>query len=223
MTTTFKDSTGKVKQLPTEYPHGTLARYNQRCRCEPCKKAQRLYAAELRARHAIGQANPIVSATRARNHIWRLKKAGVGQVWLHRASGVRLTTIQEIRTGKKRRIRKDTERAILAVTADAGRWVEGSRYLSMIDHMVELGFPKSWIAERVRWKKGSNLRHGRSVGNCLGVGRGERISRRSAEKIEQLYRTLKERGWLTEEHARVVRRDRSRHGPKRTVRKELVA
>jgi hypothetical protein len=210
----FRDSTGRIKEIRLVQPHGTVARYNAGCRCEDCCYAESCYGKELRVRHNIGLANPIVPATKARNHILRLQREGLGQVRLSWASGVRLTTIQEIRTKQKTRIRKDTQDAILGVSLEASRYVterENKQCWRMLDHMVELGFPKTWIAERTRWKPSGQLKHGRAP-KTMQYQRGRRFDRRTATKIQNLYSLLKQRGWLNSESARRVRYHRSYWG-----------
>lgn len=94
------------------------------------------------------------SAPRA--HILKLSRAGVGRHALSEASDVRATTIQEIRSGKNRQIRKRTESRILSVTAAAGAGgalVPAGPTWRRINRLLREGFTRAEIARRLGYKR----------------------------------------------------------------------
>lgn len=133
-------------------PHGNDTKGG--CRCDPCRDAQRVYNRELRQRIVPAY----VGATRARDHIAALAAAGVGLKQVARASGVSHGALSKLVYGPgagrppSKRIRPETEQAILAVqpnAAAAGARVPAARTWELIDEMVAAGVPKVRIAELI--------------------------------------------------------------------------
>src|SRR5436309_15772874 len=95
---------------PASHPHGTRARYVAlKCRCDACRAANTAYYHVVKAR---GQR---VSAARARYHLAQLSALGVGYKSVAAASDVAKGLLREIISGRRDRIREETERRILAV------------------------------------------------------------------------------------------------------------
>jgi hypothetical protein len=97
--------------------------------------------------------NGLVPADRARLHLFLLGKSRVGRRAVHKKSGVAQTLLKEVRTGRKTRIRKNTEARILAVseqdtlpgTPVSARWV-----WSVISQMQSsFGFSKAALAKKM--------------------------------------------------------------------------
>lgn len=124
--------------------------------------------------------NGLVSADRARRHLFRLSRAGVGRRAVSDAADVSMTVILKIRTRRKRQIRAETERRILSLTADAragGSLVPARRTNQRIQKLLDEGFTKTELARRL----GSQARQ-----PALQLGRGS-ITATNAMKVERLY------------------------------------
>lgn len=59
--------------------------------------------------------NGLVSAQKAKDHLLGLSEQGVGKRVVGALSGVALTVIMDIKSGKKKQVRADTEKAIMKV------------------------------------------------------------------------------------------------------------
>ena len=150
--------------------HGTRAKYSiDKCRCEPCTLANRLYARErerrlARIRYGIEVAEPTyIDAEEARQQILWLSSVGIGRRRIHEVSGVALTSIQKIASGELRRIRPITAERILAVHKGAalpGSWTDAKETWRLIDEMVAHGIPKRQIALGIG-QQGPGLQVGR--------------------------------------------------------------
>lgn len=142
------------REHTVKYEHGTHAAYVlDRCRCEPCRAANRDY--ERERAHRIEPA--YISAGPARAHIADLAEAGVGLKQIAKASGLSQGTLWKLvygvrGRGPSRRIRKATHDKIIAVTprdrADGAR-VPAGPVLALVDEMVAAGVPRVRIAEAI--------------------------------------------------------------------------
>jgi len=107
---------GIAKVASERFAHGTRARYvSGRCRCDDCRRANREYA---RGR-SRSEPNGLVDAEPARAHLLELSANGIGRRAVAAACDVALSVLQDVRTGRKPRIRAETSRRILAVDAGA--------------------------------------------------------------------------------------------------------
>ena len=125
--------------------------------------------------------NGLVSAGRVRQHLRRLRAAGVGRDTVADISGIGATTIDEIRSGRARRIRRSTERAILKVTKDAmteAKLVPASQVWDQIEKLIrDDGFTKAEIARRLGLKTAA-LQFKKTRMTARTVARFERFVRR---------------------------------------------
>lgn len=171
-----------LSELGARRPHGDRLRYMAGCRCLPCRAANSRYESGRQAARKGGDWNGLVSAKRARAHILKLSRQGVGRRAIAEASDVGATVIFQIRSGKKLRIRKRTEKKILSVTAAAvagGALVPAERTLRLINRLIQVeGFTKAEIARRLGYKT-----------EKLQIKPGL-ICARTAVAIERLYRRL---------------------------------
>lgn len=142
--------------------HGDRARYvagpdendvaGRGCRCRLCRAAVSAYEQERRQRIEPAY----VSAGPAREHLAMLSERGVGLKTVAAVSGVSHGALTKIvygastrGRGPSKRIRPDTARRILAVTAAAaaaGARVDAGPTWALIDEMLAAGIPKSRIA-----------------------------------------------------------------------------
>jgi len=104
-----------IGRLAEEKPHGTRMRYMAGCRCRHCRTANAEYMRTRARARREGDWNGLVPAPPARRHIKMLSQLGIGRIVLAKMCGIAQTTIQEIKSGTKRSIRKHTETAILSI------------------------------------------------------------------------------------------------------------
>ena len=139
-----------VGELAANRLHGDRLRYLAGCKCTDCRKANSRYESQRQAARRAGDWNGIVSAKRARRHILKLSRIGVGRRAIAAASDVGETTIQEVRSRKKLHIRARTERRILDVTPDMisdRALVPAGALWKRIGHLLEEGYTKRRIAQ----------------------------------------------------------------------------
>jgi hypothetical protein len=100
--------------------HGTRARYvGAKCRCAPCREANRVYRAEHDRAKLYGRYDDLVDAGPVRAHLWGLYLDGLGTRRIAELADVSRTTISSIRGTKRgkpvQRVRKETAAAIMAI------------------------------------------------------------------------------------------------------------
>lgn len=133
---------------------------------------------------AEAAANYLVPTTRARRHLRRLSKLGVGYKSVAAASSVATSICAEILSGAKKQIRLSTERALLRVDegarADASLVDAAPTWAILSKLLDEDGFTKRELARRLGFQGSSP---------ALQIGRGK-ILARTAHKVERFYRML---------------------------------
>lgn len=100
--------------------HGTFSEYDRGCRCKPCGYAMSQHQAAVRARVKNGTADLTVSAEAAQKHLEWLSSKGVGFRAVADCLGWDKRRVQDVRAGRRPRIRKSAEQLILSVGPDAG-------------------------------------------------------------------------------------------------------
>lgn len=167
--------------------HGTRAKYVvEKCRCEPCTNANRTYQRQRdrqarRVRYGIEEPRPAyIDATEAHKHLLWLCSVGVGKRQVAELTGIAVTTIWNIRTGRITKCRQSTADKILAVgkskAADGAR-VDAKDTWRRIDDLLAHGWTKQAIARAIGSKaKVPALQLSRS-----------RVSAKHARAIEQLH------------------------------------
>lgn len=151
------------------------------CRCSDCQEARRAYD----RRRRLDPKPAYVSAARARAHVEELRAAGIGVKTIARRSGVSVTAPGKLIWGvpsdgrpPSKRIRRETEQKILAVTArdaaDGGR-VDATRTWQVVEQLLERGWTRVAIARAIGQERGQGLQIGRT-----------RVLRSTAERIEAL-------------------------------------
>ena len=108
-----------AETLAAKHPHGTRVRYMTGCKCGMCRAANSRYECDRAKARANGDWNGVVPATRARARLRMLAQHGIGRRLVEEISGVGNFTLQEIKNGRKKKLRARTERRILAVTTEA--------------------------------------------------------------------------------------------------------
>src|SRR5688572_24739280 len=90
-----------VVKIGRRREHGDRLRYMAGCRCTPCRAANSRYETErLRARKN-GDWNGCVPAAKARAHLLKLSRRGVGTRAIADASGVARSILRAVARGEK--------------------------------------------------------------------------------------------------------------------------
>jgi hypothetical protein len=131
-------------------------------------------------KRASGDWNGIIEAGPAAVHLRDLRRRGIGCRRIAALSGVGLTAVRRILTGRKARIRARTSKHLLAVQyspADAALVPAGPTW-RLLQRLIADGYPKVRIA---RWlgQRGPGLQ----------VQRGQVLAR-TARRVLGLYRRL---------------------------------
>lgn len=175
--------------LADSRPHGDRLRYIGGCRCDECRRANTRYESERAKARKAGDWNGIVDAAKARAHMLKLAKAGIGRRAIAAATDIADSILVAIRAGTKTRIRARTERLILAVTKDVAAdraLVPAGPSWKLIDELLEAGFTKGIIASRIlgRETPALQLRKSRiTVRHAFDVARVHRELMTSDERL----------------------------------------
>jgi hypothetical protein len=174
----------KLREKCKSKPHGTRARYSVGCHCDLCRAANNAYEKRRNKLRRTFDFNGIVPADRAREHLVRLSRDGVGRHSVQAVSGVSDTILFAIIKGTRRQIRARTERRILAVEADAARsdkaLVNAGGAWRKIRALLDQGYTRRFIARQL----GS-----RAATPALQLDR-HRITWKNANAVERLYRNI---------------------------------
>jgi hypothetical protein len=145
-----------ASELASDKPHGTRIKYMGGCRCDHCRKANSAYECERQRARARGDRNGIIDAARARLHLKKLQRAGIGYKQVATITDVSATILLGIRQGKRKRLRERTERKILAVdlSCRADRAIiSPGKTLAMISRLVDdEDYTKTRIARELGYR-----------------------------------------------------------------------
>lgn len=142
-------------------PHGTYAKYViERCKCDECRASNRAYERKLTRENLerrYGARPPIfIDADATREHIMLLRRSGMGQLQIEKLSGVGHTAQWKIVTGRVRRVRRETERAVFSVGPDDHIFMrsrtDAAPAKAIIDELLGLGLTKVAIARALGYK-----------------------------------------------------------------------
>jgi transcriptional regulator with XRE-family HTH domain len=143
------------------HQHGTRNCYVlDRCRCEPCRIANRAYENDRMRQHLYGRWNGYVDAEPARQHVRSLMAQGMGLKRIVAVSDVSQGGLWKLVYGKKRpdgtrtpsrRIKPETERRILSIKPDLadGAVIDSTGATRRIQALVAIGWSQSKIAARL--------------------------------------------------------------------------
>lgn len=143
-------------------PHG-YARYKiNGCRCMTCKTAVTAYERRRSMGVAAGTWRPWTDAGPVREHLHALSAAGIGYKRAAALAGLAPSSVAKIlRTERPtRRVRRDTEAALLAVQPGPDTFLAGSRVPAVgtqrrIQALCCMGWNLSQQAARVGWTVGN--------------------------------------------------------------------
>lgn len=139
-------------ELAAGKPCGTRVGYFAGCRCDACRAANTEYERQRRAARGSGGWNGMVDADRARAHIRRLQRQGIGFKHIADSAKVPPSTVGKILYGGRDKVRALTERRILAVTAKCAAdraLVSARRSWALIQELVQCGDSKARIASEI--------------------------------------------------------------------------
>jgi hypothetical protein len=167
--------------LAEQKPHGTRIKYMGGCRCADCRGANASNERVRAQARKNGDWNGIVSAAPARAHIKKLARLGLGRRAVALVSDVRDKTIQEIKLGRKTRIRARSARRILDVTPDMHcdkALVPAQRTWSLIRRLLDEGYTRARLAKLLGYTT-----------RALQIHKSH-VTARNALRVEQLYERL---------------------------------
>lgn len=169
-----------VVVLAADRPHGDRLRYMSGCRCRDCRAANSAYERSRQAARRAGEWNGYVSAERARRHLAELAAQGVGRRAVADACDVADSIVAKIKSGKRLQIRAETERRILAVSADMAAdraLIPAGPTWRLLDELIAAGFTKTFIAQRLGYTR------------ALQIGR-DTVTVKNAARVRRLHREL---------------------------------
>lgn len=171
-----------VAELAAGRPHGDRLRYMAGCRCQECRGANTAYEKQRAQARKAGEWNGLVCADKARAHMAALSGRGIGRRTVGDVSGVSDAVLSAVISGRKRKIRAATEKAILAVTeaaaADHALLPAGPTW-QLLDELIAWGYAKAFLA--------------RELGNqrpALQISRSQ-VTVRNAYEVERLHERLR--------------------------------
>lgn len=152
----------------SERPHGTRAKYAvDRCRCEPCKAANRAAENHRYRQQAYGRWQPYVDAEPARAHVRKLMDYGIGWQRIARLAGVSTGALSKLLYGDSqrnlapsKRIRPETATKLLAVQPDPALLadlasIDGTGTRRRLRALVTAGWPQGQLADRIGMNRGN--------------------------------------------------------------------
>lgn len=164
------------------HTHGTYGAYTvDRCRCDDCREAARIYRKRTKFAAANRRSNR-VPCDRAANHVRQLLANGwsINQVGV--TAGIASTTVVHMLARGQYTLRR-TERALLAIPADsrpASGYVDPTGTRRRIHALTALGWPQAWIARRLGIEE-SSMRQTMAAGMVQSI---------TAEAVATLYEQM---------------------------------
>lgn len=164
------------------HQHGTRTAYVvDRCRCDPCREAARIYEAQRRRTHLYGRYNNLVDAEPARQHLRTLRAHGMSHQQLETLTGVDKSTLFRILHGRTergegpaRRIIPKNADAILAVRfthegLPGGHQIPATGAVRRAQALACLGYSFKWQAEQIGMSPANYARIVRTEGGKVTV------------------------------------------------------
>ena len=164
------------------HQHGTRTAYVlDRCRCDPCREAARVYEAQRRRTHLYGRYNNLVDAEPARQHLRTLRAHGMSHQQLETLTGVDKSTLFRILHGRTergegpaRRIIPKNADAILAVRfthegLPGGHQIPATGAVRRAQALACLGYSFKWQAEQIGMSPANYTRIVRTEGGKVTV------------------------------------------------------
>lgn len=173
--------------------HGTRAKYvNEKCRCEPCTKANTDAENNRYRQQAYGRWQPYVDAEPARAHVCILMDYGYGWKRIADMAGVSRITVNKLLYGARHRgmqpsksVRPETAAKLLAVQPNGERLggavtVDATGTRRRLQALVAAGWPQSRLAARLGM-------HASNFGTML---RSQQVLASTERAVRKLYDAL---------------------------------
>lgn len=194
--------------------HGTRVAYvKDRCRCPACTAANTTATRTRRRNALVGRpsAPALIDATPAREHIARLRTAGVGYQSIGRLAGTSTRHLRDIARDSRtadgrapiRRIRADLAEVVLAIDPTSSthlRAALGTR--RRLTALIALGWPLRYLADRL----------GRRADSLTRTLSARHVTRDTAEAAARLYEELSALPPPATPATEAARRCAQRHG-----------
>lgn len=176
-----------AKPLPD---HGTTARaygsrgYRKPCTCTPCKKARNRHNKRIRVNRQLGR-SPFTSPTQAQAHLHELHKT-MSWPTLVDATGVHLSNLILIYSGRRTKIRHETHAKITAVEAPTkgarGQYIDATGTMRRVQALACIGHSYTTIAAAAATSRNRIL--------TIANGRQPTVRRAIAERVAAAYQQL---------------------------------
>lgn len=172
-----------------KHQHGTPAGYSEDgCRCDDCTDAKSAYWARMSKLKAYGRwVAKHVDPAGAREHLAKLRAAGLGIRTIEKHTGVDDSTLRALAAGQYRRIDASTAERLLAMPLDttvaAGAVVDGTGSRRRLQALIAIGWSESKLAAQL----------GLTTFSVHWLFEGNNTTRETADSIRDLY----ERVWDT--------------------------
>lgn len=180
--------------------HGKIAGYTVGgCRRECCAAGRREFAAEYAKRRKRNGGPLRVDAEPARRRMKWLAKQGLGYKTVAKLVGCTPASLQKLmgessrikaagfQRGPTQRINGELSERIMALKpedASGGQRIPAGPTLALIDELVDLGWPKVRLAERMVDRKAKCLQIGRGPGGRIFASTAARVRKVYAELID---------------------------------------
>lgn len=168
--------------------HGQRSTYVKGCRCADCRAANSRYAKLAKYRQDTGR-TVMVDAEPIKQHLHKLRAAGVGKRTIASQAGVSQTVVDRLlglnSDRPAERIRPETASRLLGVSTTQlanGAYIDAIGTTRRLQALVAIGHSQTSLAERVGWTL-ANL-------NVLVLGRRDSVTVATAQLIAQLYDEL---------------------------------
>lgn len=179
----------------SRHEHGTRTAYVlDRCRCDACTDANRAEAQRRRKAIAYGRWQGLVPADAARDHVQRLRSAGISLQRIAACSGVGYGTVARLayphpsrREPPTLRLRHDTAQRLLQLRAQActvppGARVDATGSRRRLQALMAAGWPLPTLARQL----------GRTAANLRRSMHADAVTDACARHISTLYEALRD-------------------------------
>jgi len=156
----YLDMTERYTAPPSHRAHGTRAKYVvEKCRCRPCRLANRREENRRSRQQAYGRWQPYVDAGPVRDHVRALMAYGIGWKRVAKLSDVPTSVVAKLLYGvpsrgtePSKRIRAYNAEKILAVQARPENLltaVDGAGTRRRLQALIAAGWPQTQLARRL--------------------------------------------------------------------------
>lgn len=164
----FRDMKESYVAPDSHRPHGSRAKYVvERCRCKPCKKANRCEENHRTRQKTYGRWQPYVDAEPVRQHVRSLGAYGIGWKRVANLAGVPISVVGKLLYGCPTRgmgpskgLRAENAEKLLAVRAvpenlGSAVAVEGAGIRRRLQALIAGGWPQAQLASRLSMGPGN--------------------------------------------------------------------